>query len=106
MRTPMSTFQQPSSRRCGEGAWMWSRFKIAASNSTVLAQALREERVLLTNDQDFLRLAASLAQLGETFAPIFFWPQQRRTIGEIVRSIIREATLSDYEAARSRVFYL
>jgi predicted nuclease of predicted toxin-antitoxin system len=75
-------------------------------DSTVLAQAFQENRVLLTNDQDFLQLAGSLAKQNETFAPIFFRPQQRRTIGQIVRSIIREATLSDYESACSRVFYL
>jgi len=75
-------------------------------DATLLVEALQQQRVLLTNDQDFLALAADCAGRGEVFAPIFFWPQQRRAVGEIVRRIIREATRSDYPAACSRVYFL
>jgi hypothetical protein len=61
---------------------------------------------MLTNDIDFLALAAEHARRGEVFAPIFFWPQQQRGIGEIMRKIIREATLHSYDEACSRVFFL
>lgn len=72
----------------------------------LLAAALVEQRVMLTNDMDFLALSAELARRSEAFAPIFFWPQQRRSIGVIMRKIIREATLHSYEEACSRVFFL
>ncbi len=72
----------------------------------LLASALGEERVMLTNDSDFLALAAILAIRQERFAPIFFWPQRGRRIGETVRAILREARTRDYAAACSRVFYL
>lgn len=61
---------------------------------------------MLTNDTDFLSLAAERAGRNEFFAPIFFWPQQQRGIGEILRRIIREATLHSYTDACSRVFFL
>ena len=75
-------------------------------DADLLAQALREQRVMLTNDADFLVLAARYAARGETFAPVFFWPQSQRRVGEVVRSIIREASREDYGAACSRVYYL
>ena len=75
-------------------------------DADLLAEALRDERVMLTNDTDFLALAARYAARGTTFAPIFFWPQQRRRIGEIVRRIIRQASGVDYAAARSMVYFL
>lgn len=64
-----------------------------ADDAELLADALANQRVMLTNDTDFLALAAERARRGEVFAPIFFWPQQQRGIGEIMRKIIREATL-------------
>ena len=42
---------------------------------------------MLTNDTDFLVLAARCAADKETFAPIYFWPQQGRPVGEMVRGI-------------------
>ena len=76
-------------------------------DAKVLAEALRDNRIVLTNDADFLALAARYATRGEPFAPIFFWPQQsRRRVGEIVRRIIREANRGDYAAACSRVHFL
>jgi hypothetical protein len=76
-------------------------------DADVLAEALRDSRVLLTNDTDFLRLAARYSTRGQRFAPIFFWPQQgRRRVGEIVRGIIREASRDNYGMACSQVHFL
>ena len=75
-------------------------------DDVLLDRALAEERVILTTDQDFLRLASQLAQSGETSAPIFFWPQQRRSIGQMVRRIIQAASGSKYDEACSQVFFL
>jgi hypothetical protein len=63
-------------------------------------------RVMLTNDVDFLMLAARRVEQQQRFAPIFFWPQQCRSIGQLVRSIIREASRHDYDSACSQVFFL
>lgn len=72
----------------------------------LLDEALSNERVMLTNDTDFLALAAVRAARQQRFAPIFFWPQQRRSIGQLVQSIIREASRHDYTSACSQVFFL
>ena len=76
------------------------------NDTELLAEAFGDQRVMLTNDKDFLAIAAGYAVRGETFAPLFFWPQQRRRIGEIVRAIIREASKTDYMSACSRVYFL
>ncbi len=77
-----------------------------AEDTELLDEALHDERVMLTNDVDFLVLAAQRAAQQQRFAPIFFWPQQRRSIGQLVRSIIREASRHDYDSACSQVFFL
>lgn len=76
-------------------------------DAAALAEALRDSRMMLTNDTDFLILAAQYGKRGDSFAPIIFWPQQsRRRVGEIVRGVIREASRHDYTTASSRVFFL
>jgi predicted nuclease of predicted toxin-antitoxin system len=77
-----------------------------AHDGVLLSQALQEHRVMLTCDHDFLRLAASLSRQGEPFAPIYFWPQQARSIGEMIRRILAEASEGDYRNACSQVFFL
>jgi hypothetical protein len=82
------------------------RGRQGTDDAELLAEALRGERVMLTNDTDFLALASRCARRGETFAPIFFWPQNRRGVGEIVRRILREADPAEYAGASSRVHFL
>jgi hypothetical protein len=75
-------------------------------DSDLLDEALSDERVMLTNDTDFLALAAVRVARQQQFAPIFFWPQQCRSIGQLVQSIIREASRHEYISACSQVFFL
>jgi hypothetical protein len=82
------------------------RGKQGASDAILLAEAIADQRILLTNDKDFLVLAAEHAVRREVFAPIFFWPQQKRPVGDIVRGTIREASRSDYSSTCSRVVFL
>lgn len=77
-----------------------------AADAELLAEALADQRVILTNDADFLVSAARYSAQGETFAPIYFWPQQGRSVGETFRRILREASLEDYRSACSRVHFL
>jgi hypothetical protein len=60
---------------------------------------------MLTNDTDFLAWAAERSARQERFVPIFFWPQQRRSIGQLVQGIVREASRHDYSSACSQVFF-
>jgi hypothetical protein len=77
-----------------------------ADDSKLLADALAEERVLLTNDTDFLTIAANYTAMQTEFAPIFFWPQQARTVSQVVSQVIQNVTQNDYAALCSRVTYL
>src|SRR5688572_3798968 len=77
-----------------------------ADDSDLLDETLSEERVRLTNDTDFLALAAVRVARRQLLAPIFFWPQQRRSIGQLVQSIIPEASRHDYISACSQMFFL
>jgi hypothetical protein len=68
--------------------------------------AYQRDRIVLTNDQDFLSLAAERASRQELFAPIFYWPQQQRTVGELLGTVLPLAATLSYEEACSRVFFL
>ena len=76
-----------------------------ADDADLLDEALANERVMLTNDTDFLALAAERSARQERFAPLFFWPQQRRSIGQLVQGTVREASRHDYSSACSQVFF-
>lgn len=78
----------------------------AADDAVLLEFAFQERRVMLTCDRDFLVIAASLGQQSQPFAPIYFWPQHSRSVGEMIRRILREASQDDYDSAASRVFFL
>jgi hypothetical protein len=76
-----------------------------ADNADLLSEALANERVMLTNDTDFLALATERTARQKRFAPIFFWPQPRRSSGQPVHAIIREASRHDYNSTCSQVFF-
>jgi hypothetical protein len=78
----------------------------SADDSVLLELAMQEQRLMLTNDADFLAIAADLAKRQQPFAPVVFWPQQRRTIQHLLSRIIPLANQSDYTSLCSRVFYL
>lgn len=68
--------------------------------------AYQHERILLTNDHDFLAHAAERNARLEPFAPIIFWPQQQRAVGQLLPKILRIASMHDYGEACSKVFFL
>ena len=83
------------------------RGRLGASDSELLDEAFDLHRVMLTNDTDFLVLATDRGSRGESSAPVFFWPQQRReSVGELADRILNEASGHDWAAACSRVFFL
>jgi hypothetical protein len=82
------------------------RNRQGADDASLLAESLANQRILLTNDQDFLSLAASAASQRVEFAPIFYWPQQQRRVGVLVNRIIATIHgvdwLSRVESGRNR----
>ena len=72
----------------------------------ILTDALALQRLLLTNDTDFLSLAANCHQRDEVFAPIVFWSQQKRTLAYLIGRIVQMASQQDYSALCSQVHFL
>lgn len=75
-------------------------------DSVLLARALADQRLLLTNDADFLGLASECHSRSEVFAPILFWPQQQRPIGYLIGRIVSLASRESYADLCSQVFFL
>jgi len=74
-----------------------------ASNDVHLAYALEQRRVIVTNDPDFL----VLAQQDMLHMGIAYCDQGRRSIGEIIRRLIRLwERYPAAEALRGRIVFL
>ncbi len=75
---------------------------LQATDEEHLAFALRETRVIFTNDSDFLRLAAS----GVSHAGVIYCPPAKSNIGDIIRYLaLMDACLSPEDVA-SQIEYL
>ena len=66
-----------------------------------LAFATSQQRILVTTDEDFLTIAHSQPHPG-----ILYWHQERRTIGEVIRRIVRLCEQHTAEAIRNQVMFL
>jgi predicted nuclease of predicted toxin-antitoxin system len=74
---------------------------IGASDTAQLDYALREQRVVITRDQDFLRLDAQ----GVNHAGIVFWTERQRSIGQLIRALDALTLDNQTEDFRGRVVY-
>jgi predicted nuclease of predicted toxin-antitoxin system len=67
-----------------------------ATDEEHLAFALSEQRVIFTNDSDFLRLAAS----GRPHAGIVYCPPTKSDVGDVIRYLaLMDACLSSVDVA-------
>ena len=62
-------------------------FPEGTSDDTHFERAIRDRRVLLTQDTDFLVLSARILAAGARHPGIVFWPQGVYTIGQVVRRL-------------------
>lgn len=74
---------------------------LGASDAAHLSFARAEERVIFTQDDDFLRLHAS----GVEHSGIIY-ARQQTAIGEIIRSIVLVFEVLDSEEMRGHIEYL
>ena len=74
---------------------------LGAEDEVLMAFSRDEGRVIVTQDRDFLRMAAQ-----EPDHPGIAYAPQGRSIGEIVRLLDLLAQVSDVEEMRGRVEYL
>lgn len=75
---------------------------LEASDQEQLEYSRRENRVIFTQDADFLRLHAA----GVSHAGIVYCHQQSRSVGEMIRGLVMIWEVLDPEDMRSRVEYL
>lgn len=75
-------------------------------DEVLAATALREQRLMLTNDTDYIRLSSAAAGRGAPFAPVVFWPQQSRGIGYLQGRILQLVDEPDYASLCWRIVYL
>ncbi len=75
---------------------------ISASNEAQLEFALSQKRVIFTQDTDFLKLNT----LGETYFGIVFYPQQTKSIGQIIQGLILIWELLKSEEIFGKIEYL
>ncbi|MBX7165933.1 MAG: DUF5615 family PIN-like protein [Pirellulales bacterium] len=76
---------------------------LSATDDRQLAFALREDRVLITRDQDFLKLHAKHPTLH---AGIVFWTERQRTVGQLIAALDALAIDHAAEDLRGTVTYL
>ena len=72
-----------------------------ASDVEQLAFATSQQRILVTTDEDFLALAPRQPHAG-----ILYWHQESRSIGEVIRRIVRLCEQHTPEAIRNRFMFL
>jgi hypothetical protein len=75
-------------------------------DEALLARAAELGRVLFTQDQDFLRIAAEWQLQARPFAGILFAPQQGVSLGILADDLELLLTCCEAEELRDRVTYL
>jgi predicted nuclease of predicted toxin-antitoxin system len=75
---------------------------LQASDEAQLAFAVAQGRVIVTQDTDFLRLAAADQQTPG----IAFFPGQGRSIGQIIRDLLLIWEVYEPEEMRNRIEFL
>jgi predicted nuclease of predicted toxin-antitoxin system len=67
-----------------------------------LAHAIAQGRVIVTQDTDFLRMAAA----GKENPGIAFYPNQGRSIGQVIRALLLIWEVYEPEEMRNRVEFI
>lgn len=75
-------------------------------DETLLARASELGRVLFSQDQDFLRIAAEWQRAGRTFVGVIFAVQQGVSLGLLAEDLELLLTCCEPEELRDRVTYL
>jgi predicted nuclease of predicted toxin-antitoxin system len=73
-----------------------------ASDAEQLAYAVAQARVVVTQDADFLRMAAA----GQASAGIAYYPREGRSIGKVIRALLQIWEVYEPEEMRNRVEFL
>ena len=75
---------------------------LKASDEAQLAYAVAQMRVIVTHDTDFLRFAAT----GRETPGLAFYPDQRLSVGQVIRALLLIWEVYETQEMRNRVEYL
>jgi hypothetical protein len=75
-------------------------------DEVLLARATALGRVLLSQDQDFLRIAAEWQSTGRTFVGVLYAAQQAVSLGRLADDLELVLTCCEPDELRDRVTYL
>ena len=78
-------------------SWVGERGLKGMADPLVAELALREQRVVLTTDDDFLSLSAEASLVQAPFPPVIYWKQGTRSLGESRRRILKLIDRDDYD---------
>lgn len=78
----------------------------ASEDQMLLARATELGRVLFSQDQDFLQIAAEWQRIGRPFVGVLFAAQQGVSLGRLTDDLELLLTCCDAEELRDRVSYL
>ena len=81
-------------------------FPEGTSDDTHFERAIRERRVLLTQDTDFLALSSAILSQGRHHPGVVYWPQGVYTIGRVVRQLNQYLETTTAESRRDMVKFL
>ena len=73
-----------------------------ASDEAQLAYAVAQGRVIVTQDTDFPRLAAA----GHETQGVAFYPDQRHSVGQVIRDLLLIWEVCEPQEIRNRVEFL
>jgi hypothetical protein len=69
-------------------------------------RAISGQRLVLTNDTDFLRLSAEACQTGNDFPPVVYWPRSgKRTVQQLIERITPLSAIGDYQSLCNLLFF-
>jgi len=80
--------------------------RTTADDDSLLARATELGRILFSQDQDFLRIAAEWRSRGRSFPGIVFAAQRGVSLGGLARDLELLLTCCEAEELRDRVTYL
>lgn len=78
----------------------------SASDEAILVRALELDRVVVTNDADFLAMYSKRAALEEACPGTIYVRQQRLTIGDCIRELLFLCETNDSADLHGQLIYL
>jgi hypothetical protein len=77
-----------------------------SDDAHILARATELERIIFTQDDDFLKIADSWLEIGREMAGVVYAHRLGITIGQAVRDLELVAKIADFAEMRNRIVFL